>query len=136
MYENIGKKIKVLAQAIFILESIAAVITGIVLWIDIEEGWCAIVLFGGPVVALLSSWLLYGFGELIDKVCDIERNTRGVAAKSNSHVHTPTQSGTPEQAKPEKAAMTKEERIASLDRLLAQGLITEDEYKTAISRWI
>ena len=135
MYENIGKKIKLLAQAIFILDSIAAVITGIVLWIDIEEGWCAIVLFGGPVVAWISSWLLYGFGELIDKVCDIERNTRGVA-KSNSHVHTPTQSNTPEQAKPEKATMTKEERIANLDRLLAQGLITEDEYKMAISRWI
>ena len=136
MYENIGKKIKLLAQAIFISESIAAVITGIVLWIDIEEGWCAMVLFGGPVVAWISSWLLYGFGELIDKVCDIERNTRGVAEKSNSHVHTPTQSNTPEQAKPEKATMTKEERIANLDRLLAQGLITEDEYKMAISRWI
>jgi hypothetical protein len=136
VYENIGKKIKVLAQAIFILESIAAVITGIVLWIDIEEGWCATVLFGGPVVAWISSWLLYGFGELIDKVCDIERNTRGEATKSNSHVHTPTQSNTPEQAKPEKATTTKEERIANIDRLLAQGLITEDEYKMAISRWI
>ena len=136
MYENIGKKIKVLAQAIFILESIAAVITGIVLWIDIEEGWCAIVLFGGPVVAWISSWLLYGFGELIDKVCDIERNSRGVATKSNSHVHTPTQSNTPEQAKPEKATMTKEERIANLNRLLDQGLITKDEYQMAISRWI
>jgi hypothetical protein len=136
VYENIGKKIKVLAQVIFILESIAAVITGIVLWIDIEEGWCAIVLFGGPVVAWISSWLLYGFGELIDKVCDIERNTRGVTIKSNSHVHTPTQSNTPEQAKPEKATMTKEERNANFDRLLAQGLITEDEYKMAISRWI
>ena len=136
MYENIGKKIKVLAQAIFILESIAAVITGIVLWIDIEEGWCAIVLFGGPVVAWISSWLLYGFGELIDKVCDIERNIRGVATKSNSHVHTPTQSNTPEQAKPEKATMTKEERIANLNRLLDQGLITKDEYQMAISRWI
>ena len=75
MYDNIGGKIKGLAKATFIVEAIASVITGIVLWIETEEWWCSLILFCGPIVAWVSSWLLYGFGEIIDKLCDIEHNT-------------------------------------------------------------
>lgn len=82
MYDNIGGKIKGLAKATFIVEAIASVITGIVLWIVTEELWCALILFCGPIVAWVSSWLLYGFGEIIDKLCDIEQNTRGGQSKT------------------------------------------------------
>jgi hypothetical protein len=82
MYDNIGEKIKGLAKATFIVETIASVITGIALWIETEEWWCALILFCGPIVAWVSSWLLYGFGEIIDKLCDIEQNTRGGQSKT------------------------------------------------------
>ena len=82
MYDNIGGKIKGLAKATFIVEAIAAVITGIVLWIDTGELQYALILFCGPIVAWVSSWLLYGFGEIIDKLCDIEQNTRGGQSKT------------------------------------------------------
>ena len=78
MYDNIGGKIKGLAKAVFIVEAIAAVITGIALMAIDED----LILFGiltlilGPVIAWVSSWLLYGFGELIDRVCEIAKNTR------------------------------------------------------------
>ena len=78
MYDNIGGKIKGLAKAVFIVEAIAAVIAGIAL-VAIDED---LILFGvltlilGPAVAWVSSWLLYGFGELIDRVCEIAKNTR------------------------------------------------------------
>ncbi|HBJ18929.1 MAG TPA: hypothetical protein DDY70_04210 [Clostridiales bacterium] len=71
MYENIGGKIKGLAKAGFIISAIASVIAGIVLWVVTEEGWCALILFGGPVLAWVSSWLLYGYGEIIDKISDL-----------------------------------------------------------------
>ena len=74
MYDNIGGKIKGLAKATFIVEAIAAIIVGIVLLVE-EEWWCTLILFCGPIVAWVSSWLLYGFGEIIDKLCDIEHNT-------------------------------------------------------------
>ncbi len=86
MYDNIGGKIKGLAKASFIVEAIAAVITGIALWVDTEEWWCSLILFCGPIVAWVSSWLLYGFGELIDKVSNIERNTRGEANETASNL--------------------------------------------------
>ena len=82
MYDNIGEKIKGLAKATFIVEAIAAVITGIFLWINTEEWWCVLILLFGPIVAWVFSWLLYGFGEIIDKLCDIEQNTRGGQSKT------------------------------------------------------
>ena len=30
----------------------------------------------GPIVALVGSWILYAFGELVEKTCDNESNTR------------------------------------------------------------
>ena len=118
MYDNIGEKIKGLAIAFFIVEAIAAVIAGIALMAIDED----LILFGaltlivGPVVAWVSSWLLYGFGELIDKTCDIERNTRGGERKSEAQ------------------SKIDAERINKIEKLRSQGLITEEEYQKAISK--
>jgi hypothetical protein len=74
MYKNIGKKIKTLAKAMFIIEAIASVISGIAL-MPIDDEFILyglLIIFFGPVVAWVSSWILYGFGELVDKTCDIE----------------------------------------------------------------
>ena len=80
LYENIGKKIKKWAKWIFILEAIAAIISGLGLLFAGEDTW----LFGlldiilGPSVALVSTWLLYGFGELIEKTAANEQSTRQI----------------------------------------------------------
>jgi len=76
MYENIGGKIKGLAKVLFILEAIVAFITGIYLIAeannDSDTFFCVLLMFGGPIMAWISSWCLYGFGELVDKACSIE----------------------------------------------------------------
>ena len=118
MYNNIGGKIKGLAKASFIVAAIAAVITGIALMATDED----LILYGllvmvvGPIVAWVSSWLLYGFGELIDKASDIERNTRGGERKSEAQ------------------SKVDSERINKIEKLRSQGLITEEEYQQAISK--
>ena len=77
MYEDIGGKMKGLASTVMIVESIAAVITGIAM-IVVDE---YLILFGlltivlGPAVAWISSWLLYGFGEIIDYLGIIAENS-------------------------------------------------------------
>ena len=79
MYDDIGKKIKGLAKGIFIAEAVASFIGGVAL-IAIDDDlvlYGLLAMFIGPLVAWVSSWLLYGFGELVDKTCDIELNTRG-----------------------------------------------------------
>lgn len=84
MYDNIGEKIKGLAKSIFIVEAISAIITGTVLLANefILAGF--LTLFCGPIVAWVSSWILYAFGELVDKSCDNERNTRQILEKLNT----------------------------------------------------
>ena len=72
MFKNIGGKIKVLALVVFIAEAAVLAISGIAIMADAHyddemmTGLLTLVL--GPVVAWVSSWLLYGFGELIEKV--------------------------------------------------------------------
>ena len=67
-YENIGNKIKGLAQMAFVVEAIAAVITGIALMASDEDLilYGLLVLIAGPIIAWVSSWLLYGFGQLVE----------------------------------------------------------------------
>ena len=92
MYDNIGKKIKGLAMTIFIIEAIAAVIAGI-FYIAANEYMLLglLTMAGGFLVAWISSWFLYGFGELIDKVCDIARNMHKVENTSKDYTTTFTE---------------------------------------------
>ena len=75
MFKKIGSKIKGLAVAVFLVEAVTAAISGIAILADarhddeIMAGLLVLVL--GPVVAWVSSWLLYGFGELIAKVSEL-----------------------------------------------------------------
>ena len=73
MYENIGEKIKILAKVLFGFGLAVSVFSGfynISLGVEIENG--SVIILGlltlvlGPLFAWLSTWLLYGFGELID----------------------------------------------------------------------
>ena len=78
LYKNIGGKVKALAQWIFALEAISAIISGIWLLSE-EEGIGFLVLFLGPLVALASSWILYAFGELVEDMHEM-RDKKAAAA--------------------------------------------------------
>ena len=85
LYENIGSKIKNLAKWIFVIEAIGAFITGLVLLFTDED----LILYGlltlvcGPIVAYIGSWILYAFGEVVEKTADNENNTRQILKKLN-----------------------------------------------------
>ena len=70
MYDNIGGKIKGLAETVFIVEAVGAVITGIVLLAKNDDLILAglLTLVCGPIVAYIGSWILYAFGELVEDV--------------------------------------------------------------------
>lgn len=67
-FDNIGGKIKGWAKWIFAIEAIAAVISGIVIMAQDEDmiliGLLVVVF--GPIVAWVSTWILYGYGQLIE----------------------------------------------------------------------
>lgn len=78
MFENIGKKIKGVAQFVTWLEIVASVIVFVILVMDKDTlGLAFAVLIVGCIGAWLSSLVLYGFGQLID-------NSDLIASKINS----------------------------------------------------
>ncbi len=68
MYDNIGGKIKNLAKAIVIVEAIVSIIIGIVLMSTDEDLMLTglLVMLCGPIIAWVSSWPVYGYGQLIE----------------------------------------------------------------------
>lgn len=83
MYKNIGNKIKCLAKFLFAIETIGFLIGGFTL-ASLNEDLLAIsliLIFCGPLIAWISSWILYGYGQLIE-------NTDIIAHKFNTQSDT------------------------------------------------
>ena len=76
MFENIGKKLKGLAKIVFIIEVAFLGFIGLVLILEGTVGDGLLILIAGVLGAWISGLFLYGFGEIIDKLTEIEKNTR------------------------------------------------------------
>ncbi len=89
MFNNIGKKIKTLAKVICWIGIICSILGGVVMAVsgaaamdyDVASGVAAIV--GGVFMAVLGalfswigSFMMLGFGEIVEKVNEIAENTR------------------------------------------------------------
>ncbi len=85
MYDNIGGKLKSWAKILLVLGAVGFLLIGIALCI-LETRLmiiCGIVvMIVGIPISCVGSMVLYGFGELIEKACEIERNTRGMGTGS------------------------------------------------------
>lgn len=75
MFDNIGVKIKRLAFIIFIIEAVISILYGLVYIIVFKNMFYLLICIIGPFVAWLSSFLLYGFGELVDNSSKIKSDT-------------------------------------------------------------
>lgn len=122
MYNDIGKKIKKLTKIVTVLFIVISFIMGFIMAIR-GSLLFLVFIFAVPILLYLSSFVMYGFGELIDKVCDIERNTRDDTYES-----------TPQVKKENEDIKQQDEKIKKLDELRAEGLISEKEYRDEISK--
>ena len=123
-FNNIGTTIKNLAKwhcwisigIIWIASPIALII--LLSNIYTVDLWYIPVLIASftPFLIWLSSLTIYAFGELVEKICDIERNTCSDVRKSDAQ------------------SKIANERISKIENLRSQGLITEEEYQQAISK--
>ncbi len=146
MYQDIGKKIKGAAKTVFGLsvagECIASIVWMVILSEAAQEeeaiGLFFVIFFlalpFSIFLAYVSTWLLYGFGELVDKTCDIEQSLRQMpSGQSGSSVATDGPSRVPSSVGTlNRIPDLDEKRKRELDAMLAQGLITEDEYRQII----
>ncbi len=78
MFSKIGEKIKALAEVLCWLLIIASVISGLITFSTVKQGGIIIgiaVVIIGAICSWFASFMLYGFGELIDKTVQNEKNT-------------------------------------------------------------
>jgi len=109
MFENIGKKIKNLASVITWMGIILSVVVGIVL-IVLDESLIAtglIIMVAGFLMSWISSFLLYGFGQLVDNSDKLVRANGMDPYDLQTEVQKPDY----------------------LLDLLQKGLITEEDYR-------
>ncbi len=84
-YKNIGRKIKMLAKIEFYIGIIFSILfSAIIFFAAIKSenvSLCitaTIILIGGFLASWIGNFFIYGFGEIIDKLCEIENNTKSV----------------------------------------------------------
>lgn len=124
MFDNIGTKIKSLAKIVCWVGIIITVIAGIVMLAsgdDISSPIGLVLIVAGPIGSWISSFFVYGFGELIEKASEIAENTKpkGVPPISSQKVAE---------------GVENEDKKALLKKWREQGLITEEEYQQKMNR--
>ena len=123
MFQNIGKKIKTLAVVVCWIGIAGSVIGGIVMCAvgadssggDLLIGLGIPLIFLGPLFSWIGSFVLYGYGDMITRIRRIERKLYG---QENE-----------EEEKSDSAG--KDDRLAKLQSLREQNLISEEEYWNA-----
>ena len=128
MYDKIGGKIKVLTKAIAIIGIVASVIYGIVLLSLGQTVTGIIYLLLMPFLIWISSFVLYGFGELVEKVCNIEKKIRKGSSETDTEDEEKDSDEDYEEDDDSDEYNTYNERIAKIEELRDQGLISEEEY--------
>ncbi len=122
MFNNIGGKIKVLAQVECWLGIIGSGIYAIYLWVNGGGSAGSIIrglifLAGGALLSWIGSFFMYGFGELIDQATEINGKLKSGTVSGNTPVAVVTQTdktGTQTTATIKTAAnLTREEEILS-----------------------
>lgn len=119
MFQNIGKKIKTLAVVVCWIGIAGSVIGGIVMCAidnDLLTGLGIALIFCGPLFSWVGSFVLYGYGDMITRIRRIERKLYG---QENE-----------EEEKSDSAG--KDDRLAKLQSLKDQNLISEEEYEDAV----
>ncbi len=125
MYDKIGIKIKRLAQILFWLQAVAYALAGIIL-ADGTDGISVVASLVLILVAWVSTWLLYGFGEIIDKLTSVSEKATFIDYKLNTLI-AKTKGITANHTD-----AIENNRRNELKNLLVLGLITEEEYLKAL----
>ncbi|MBE5938786.1 MAG: hypothetical protein E7266_00175 [Lachnospiraceae bacterium] len=94
MFDNIGEKIKTLTKTIVGIGIFVSIISGVFLlaqFCSVDAPGIGFILFiliagGGSAISWVSSFVIYGYGELISKTTEIERILSGRQTEKNIHI--------------------------------------------------
>lgn len=76
MFENVGEKIKGLANVICVIGIIISLIGCYYFFVNLEYFMGFICMIIGPIISWVISLFIYGFGELIDRATEISKDIK------------------------------------------------------------
>lgn len=122
LFKDIGKQIKNWAKASYVIGIIISLLAGVIFFAANENEsitWIgALIMVGGTITISAFSTLLYGFGELIDKTCDNENNTRQILKKLNGETKRKAEKKSNREAKEKnKREMDERTRRAAVEKV-------------------
>ncbi|MBE6807389.1 MAG: hypothetical protein E7527_05210 [Ruminococcaceae bacterium] len=90
MFKNVGRTIKKVAKWVFAIQCFVVLVVGFELMRQDDDlaGWGLLLWIVGPLVAWLSSLLLYGFGEIVDTAI-INRKPQSEKKEVEKNEYTP-----------------------------------------------
>ena len=89
MYDNIGEKIKNLAQVLGWIFLGAGMIGAIGLWFGLNSFLAGLAALAVGALGYVGTWVLYGFGQLVEDAAAIRRRSESPAPQAPS-AGTPT----------------------------------------------
>ena len=139
MYDNIGEKIQKLAGVFCALGIIGSIVTGIVLIVQHSVGLGILCMILGSLLSWVSTFVLYGFGHLIENTDVLVARTKTPSSKPMQSTYTkaasapitvqePTSAETPAKATKETPTETPqnttfEEKIKKIPTLTLEDII-------------
>ncbi len=130
MYENIGGKIKGLAKGTAILGIIGSIIGGIAFITEELVLIGIFVLVFGSLGAWMSTWLIYGFGELIETAQETRDTTHRIGVKILQKI-SKTNYGKAVESNIEKEKALEKKQLDSLRKL---GFIDDEDYLEELTK--
>lgn len=136
MYDNIGRKIKLAAKVLFGILVLASIICGLTMinkneFNDELKALGILIIFGGSALSLFLSWLTFGYGEIIEKISNIEKSACGIKEnQSETTVNSISQKKRPFSFKIKVKKTSKSVKITFIMSLIVGVILT------IISPWI
>lgn len=110
MYKNIGGKIKILSQILAVAGALISVCFAVIFLSNDIIGLGFLTMLFGPAIAWASSFVLYGFGHLIENTDKMVGNNNNIEAKGNELV----------EEKPKKKVVACEDVVVEVKEIVKQ----------------
>ena len=127
-YDDIGGKIKSLALASFVVEAFAAIMIGftfLIVWGFEDAWWALFIMLFGPLVAWVGSWFVYGFGEIVERVSNIDCKIKTYTDEDENSFNGQSNDRKSNYGRSPGGNHVDDE----LERLHKEGVISDEEYE-------
>ena len=128
MFNDPGKKVKIVANVFFWLVAAGGVLTAVFLAINMEAWEYVLIAPGAVLVAWLFGRFIYAFGEAVESLTALKNRSGSAIAPAGTDSHAVVMA--------QGAALRQEiaEEAARYEQMYRDGVITKSEYKKITGR--